>query len=1044
VERILQSGLLPAQKGTAPLSTSFAASNLDLLDRIDHYFNSGSTDFPVMRPILTISGDEDHTVFYGYFRPEIADVLNSSRMFPGTAIPISKYVKVITLPFDGHGGFQETELIFSHSKYIDASHPGGLPHDGTPVQNILKMREEMEADLGASLFTKAAPPNEWDYAVTNPPIDIGTPGPLQATDYVFDESYANPSWKDTGSGPLNLTQAWGSGGARPYLGMGIDLGFQDSMLALNIDGDSDPDIFFGDGSGYVQWWEWDEPSDALVWRWRSVDLGAAICSLDSGEIGGEDVILGATAGGQLFSIHTFTSSHTAVVDRLLGNPSPGLLTYGGGRERPTLAIGSTGQGTTAVHLSGSYVDFQSVPAVDYKQCLLQLDFTNKTTFAGPSSAAERKQLETLTNLIPLDAGRTKFLGLSWRGYSYHLVTDAAGGLTFDTSKLNSGLGEYLGFAPLDAERVTTSQGTFDLVVGSGSIVGSPVVTPAPTLSNFALVNSNGEVKLRAQLTDDNGILCIESLKVSGSELMFVIGTAGGKVAFFTIDTASPFSTNMVEERELMPPALIQFEDLGSTFGVTSLETFAVTAGGPLGGFCPSMGPGGGSIERHLVGVTNMGILFLWEYTIDSALSLTIIEKHYEEPLYGAFGTGIYDNEDHTGNPVCPGGEPEMLVVMPRHTYARDRDGAGMPTDYGNAVFAIRGSTGDVCRKRQKNVGDITVDAQALNPLQNPFEVDPNDKLVQSIHVGYETLTPVNFGDADPGIDVIQTSKQGGTWFIQSGTTDLRGFPIEDPTAEPTDPLFEMFFSNRAHGAKDNIGNAIGAGDLVEETSGFKEEIVLTTTGGRIVVMQWDTQNDKPKVLWKSWNDQTGPSSDLFTFGGDYGSDYAGLALLDVHQFGSQAPEADDQVEVFTTGYSYQDPTNITQTLPGTSEADRNSRILFFDWDAGGSQLSLAHSFDLGEPGAMGLWAGANLGAADVSYPVDVVVGLSQSFRVYGFDPDTLTYTLRWESEWLGSSLGAFNSIQVLRAQPEGEGVVDYVFLGSDGYVYAYKTPVYTQ
>ena len=89
-------------------------------------------------------------------------------LLPGTSIPISKYVKPITLPFDEHGGFQEAELIFNPGKYSETNHPGGLPYTGGFVENILAMRTQMETDLGSSLFTK--PLNSYDYTVTNPPI----------------------------------------------------------------------------------------------------------------------------------------------------------------------------------------------------------------------------------------------------------------------------------------------------------------------------------------------------------------------------------------------------------------------------------------------------------------------------------------------------------------------------------------------------------------------------------------------------------------------------------------------------------------------------------------------------------------------------------------------------------------------------------------------------------------------------------------------------------------------------------------------------------
>ncbi len=115
---------------------------------------------------------------------------------------------------------------------------------------------------------------------------------------------------------------------------------------------------------------------------------------------------------------------------------------------------------------------------------------------------------------------------------------------------------------------------------------------------------------------------------------------------------------------------------------------------------------------------------------------------------------------------------------------------------------------------------------------------------------------------------------------------------------------------------------------------------------------------------------------------------------------------------------------------------------------GQAVLTRIFNGDLGESGCTGLWVGPALGNCACQNKLDVIVGKAQTFAIYSIDRTNKTVNLstpRFQSEGLGSGLGAFNSIAVLRNQVDPDNAqkrVDYVFIGSDAYVYAFKTPPY--
>ncbi|MEQ8766152.1 MAG: hypothetical protein RL885_19705 [Planctomycetota bacterium] len=116
---------------------------------------------------------------------------------------------------------------------------------------------------------------------------------------------------------------------------------------------------------------------------------------------------------------------------------------------------------------------------------------------------------------------------------------------------------------------------------------------------------------------------------------------------------------------------------------------------------------------------------------------------------------------------------------------------------------------------------------------------------------------------------------------------------------------------------------------------------------------------------------------------------------------------------------------------------------------GSSVLTCVFNGDLGESGCTGLWVGPALAKCGCQGEINVIVGRAQTFAIYKVNKAARTVDLSnplYVSSGLGSGIGAASAIKVLAAQPvsgQPNKRVDYVFLGSDAYFYAFKTAPYT-
>ncbi len=141
--------------------------------------------------------------------------------------------------------------------------------------------------------------------------------------------------------------------------------------------------------------------------------------------------------------------------------------------------------------------------------------------------------------------------------------------------------------------------------------------------------------------------------------------------------------------------------------------------------------------------------------------------------------------------------------------------------------------------------------------------------------------------------------------------------------------------------------------------------------------------------------------------------------------------------------------NIPRNTPDRGSVwENNSRLLLFDPPAAGGGINLQQPdlvVDLGETACMGLWVGSAFGKCTCTGLVDIVIGRSQTFSVHrvGTSPLSVGPAL-FSSQGLGAQIGAFNSIEVARSIPAGQGnKQDYLYVGSDAYVHAFTTAKYS-
>ncbi|MEC9380679.1 MAG: hypothetical protein VX528_17065, partial [Candidatus Latescibacterota bacterium] len=304
--------------------------------------------------------------------------------------------------------------------------------------------------------------------------------------------------------------------------------------------------------------------------------------------------------------------------------------------------------------------------------------------------------------------------------------------------------------------------------------------------------------------------------------------------------------------------------------------------------------------------------------------------------------------------------------------------------------------------------------QSLNkPVLDKHVFDETGDVGQLVQAGQWDLALIGsqFGAGNPGhLNTILD-------YIAPSPTTVQ-YPNSASSTFMLDDRYFVGGTPRAFGGAvrlANLDNSNGSGIL---------EAILSTNGGRLVTLK---SGSSP---WLSWT-QSDPSADPT---GDYGWTVSGLATYNISPM-SMPPDTLD--EVFAVGATYTDPTDAHEN---------DSHLMIFESNGSGV-LSQVFSGDLGQAGCTGLWVGPAIGRCPCQGVIHVIVGQAQTFAIYQVNRAAKTVDLAnpvYVSPGLGSGIGAANSIKVLAAQPATGGKkVDYIFLGSDAYFYAFKSPEYT-
>ncbi|MEQ8768390.1 MAG: hypothetical protein RL885_31085 [Planctomycetota bacterium] len=986
--------------------------NMSLLGRLVHRLNGGSWTGPIMtRPIFVFGGDEDSTAWLHPFRNEF-DAILSATVGTGT---YSDFLKICQIPFLEHVIGEEPETVHLHPSVYLPSSSLGVPSGYTTVDWLVERSVYVDT-LG---FTQASHP--WD---------DGVPEPNGVDDYRFHEAALATPPENPTNNSLNITSLWPDGGSgEGYVGTGIEPGLCDNLFVGQLDEDSNLELMYGEGSGFVHIYEIQSDGEGgwdIVPVWRSPDFGGAVTGLSVGEFakpsgqgGGSEIgAVAITTAGQVWTIRTSLSTPVAY------HLSNWDFALGGERETPLVEVGEYSDSTTVVYFIGtSYKPRSSTPPTDDlpNDCQLSRVVFGDLTQLSSSATLYQEPCDALNSL---EWTGDELLATTSRG---HLFIIEDGGTDFTMSTRNNfNFGDYQLMAPRVCLPVFNDN--YYLLAGQATDeLGG--LTYNPPLRNVVAIAANGDLVATAKAIshfppdpDTTNVNFFCGAVIASDEDTYRVALGGDAVYFYDVDASlgsGVINLNQVAVTSSVADAWSPRLHADSTGedsfphlaeNVLSLESFDINQGQ-------------GEADTYLAGTIARGIVFLWD--VPESATGTLAQKPTVvaqlQPFMGNFGLQARDRAvPSTNGHSCDSTKKYTLNVLPVFSYNPDFDEevsfVGFKREEnGTVYYKLDALTGEILCSRQREFL-----ARKFNPDPRDFSgsLDPSEQLVSDVftnntasvlldtHVFIETVDVgelVTSGQYDLAFRL--SSMDGKAYFrldyLASGQQNI-GVPASGTFMQ----------SDRYFTASQEWGNAVAIGDI---TSDAGDEIVLSTNGGRFVIL-----NESGELV-KGW----GSDPSLRT--GDYGFKYTGLAVFDV--------DDDDYDEIFAVGAEYTDPS-------GGQAGDNLSRILFFDSDGGTSFLQSPQQIAMAEPGCMGLWVGPRLGECPGLGNIDLIVGKSQTFEVREVSMNGNNVdldTIRFESAGLGAVPGAFNSIEVMKFQ-QNQKAYHGIWIGTTGYVYGFQTP----
>ncbi len=979
-------------------SRSWALNNVSLLERLEARIPGHDANDPLLtRPIMPFLNDEDEVTFAHLYRHRLEQVASEnvpSTLGGGT---YDQYLKPLTVPFVTHSArYSEVNgiLLYPATYYNDTTIPSG----GNVIDWLLSRAGAMETAFATY----------WNGSPSNPLIDIGVPEPTTASDYVTHDATIGSPGPEVTNG-LDLDRLWS-------IGRGDQPGYLDNARAFKVawPGQGSKQFYaYGDNSGFVHIFEYDNSTDRFVNEWKSPDLGTGVCDLELGTFADGKGLVVATVSGELWIIELGFSGHTTrKIDDGTNDP---VFQYAGEREIPMIAVGPLSEGVTPLYVVGSG-HTSPVTGKPHPCRLWRLELTSVVPSASNPTLAHYEPMEPVSDLEFSDG---RLIATTMRGFVYQIeYSTSPSNFVFRSGVGFEGLGDYLKMAPRSVEVVTLGSSSYALVAGQP---GDPNVTGNQTMRGLLAIDLSTGSVVATKLTQ--GALgntpteylpatCLEVIDTSGSKARVAVGTVEG-VHFYDFDASVNQFTDVPT---VQTQALTRWSPLLKNTAVSpvyrpsfilSLEYFtAIQLGGGGGLFGPESGPSV-EVRGRLVGTTAEGVVFVHDLSPgfnDLQEFPTTVQSM--EPFTGAWGLKITDRAvPATQSHGCPSNEPLSINATSHFSYFEPFNTPDLDTA-GAAFYKLDPWTGAVFCRRPCAVSVHAFNPERRDPSTIPlpdknklaWDVFWNDLFLNGdVHVFTESVDvgDLHLAAQDDEVDLARTPPAGLLDGKLSITTDYLGTSSPKILPSGSTPLLDDRFYASGYrgpsaGSNDRFfGNAVRIGNILPTG---RDEIIMTTNGGRIVLAQADTATPPNYTTWTSWGSNLPTSS-----AGDYGYKLAGLALYDVdgNDGGLQ--------EVYAVGADYTDP---------ASPQSDTSRLLVFE-NGSGVSLQLTASTDLGEAACLGLWVGPALGEPESTGDLHLIVGRSQSFAVYLLSPVTKTVsTLLHESEGLGTHVGAFNSIHV--------------------------------
>ncbi|MEQ8765110.1 MAG: hypothetical protein RL885_14350 [Planctomycetota bacterium] len=1023
---------------------SWGFANMSLLDRLVLRI-ANSSDPAVTDPMIIINGDSDPIAQASHFRHAFKEhVLDQPIPAPSTA-NYDSLIKVINVPFRDHGNpAGEATTILLHPQSFT----------GDPVQ-------PSSSSSAVDWLIDLAENNTLSDPSSAPNFDEGVPEPNKAADYRFKNFlFSSPPDTETATTLLDLDDAWSPSPSQQLIvGTGTEPGLNDNLLVANIDEDANMEVVWGDNDGFVHIYEWSSSLQKLVFKWRSPDMGHGVGSIGLGEFGAEGGgtekgLIAISASGEIWAIQTETSPPKA--HTILG----ATLLFGGEREMPVLAVGERADGETPVYVVGTTSWVNSPPGSENgdhpNYChLTRFNVVSIYNFSlSTVSVAHQEPCEPMTQL-QWDADKDELIGTTARGYLFRIKDDSGPDFKFLATTDNFGLGEYMAMTGRQAKRVELGGTDFYFVVGNSQTDRNDDTAPAHR--NLVALSNCGTVLGTVLVTHglapnaiSHSLRCLEVIGTATDTVRLAVGGIDGLRFFdFNYNSSNPTMSSFSEVNysgTSTPSYWSARRKLDSSQNV-------VYHGEPVI-----------SLELHteldlqtefyvsrLFGTTQHGIIFVWEAP-SGFTSPPVFPNVIDQisPYWHAVGQKVIPHSMNEFAPYkssppdqpfdCPIDNDLTVNVMPFFSY--DHTLSQWADDASNSIIRkLDGRTGDVlCQRNRPSIG------QALTPDRRPptdFEfptIDPTQRAGRLLldvlfHVDSEPIRETHYfqetvdvGETDEAgvVDAAYTNVQmdGKLWTRSSylaNTTTFSKFPSSG-TYLLSDRYYvnSEGFAGSASGifAPFYLGGAIRMGDIssAETSTPQPDDVVMTTIGGRMIVVSGGT----PTTSW--------PTSTPWSATGDFGLHMTGLALFDV--------DGDGYDEIFAIAGTNSDPAH---------EDNINSHLLIWDTSSSLDLATPSQRIDLGDIGCFGLWVGPALQMAsdEASGPFDVIVGGSQTFSVFRIDTNETEWidvsTPSYQSVGLGTSIGAFNSIDVHRQVESETSVYDYVFLGSSAYYYAFKS-----